>query len=424
MRSFRRFVLALLLAGVHSSVVAANWPAWRGPEGIGVTRETGFPTRWSVRENVRWHMPLPDSGNSTPIVWNDRVFITQAIAKEHRRTLMCFDRRDGKLLWQSGVTFAEPEISHETNPQCSASPVTDGERVIVFHGSAGVYCYDFSGRELWRRDLGKQRHIWGNGASPMLHQNLCILNFGPGERTFLIALNKHTGETVWQVNEPGGDSGEKKPEQKSALWIGSWTTPVAASIHGRDELLMSFPNRVCAFDPKTGREFWTCEGLNPLVYTSPIYKGDVVVAMGGYNGSALAVRAGGSGDVTGTHRLWHTPRTKQRIGSGVIAGDHIYILNDPGVAECLDLKSGATVWEERLRGPGVNSTSWSSMVLTGDQIYAVNQSGDTFVVRASPRFEVISTNSVNERTLSSLAFSDKEIFLRSYEQLWCFRAER
>jgi outer membrane protein assembly factor BamB len=412
------FSVALALCPILS-LPADNWPQWRGPQGTGVSLEKNLPTRWSATENVRWSTSLPERGNSTPIVWGDRVFITQAIEKENRRTLMCFDRSNGKLLWQNGVTYAEKELTHDTNPQCSASPATGERRVFVSFGSAGLYCYDMDGKELWHRDLGKQTHIWGNAASPIIYKELCILNFGPGERTFLIAVNKTTGKTVWQHDEPGGASGEPKPGQAKPDWIGSWTTPVVAKINGRDELIMSYPGRACAFNPDDGKELWTCAGLNPLVYTSPLISDTIVVALGGYGGSALAVRAGGSGDVTATHRLWQIPKTRQRIGSGVISGDHIYILDDPGVAECIDLKTGKAVWEERLKGPGTKGDNWSSMVLADEKLFAINQSGDSFVLKANPRFEVVSTNSLHETTIASMAVSDSEIFIRTYKNLWC-----
>jgi len=409
----------ILIYLVSLPAIAANWPAWRGPLGTGVCTEKGLPLHWGTNQHVLWRAPLPERGNSTPVVWGNKIFVTQAIEKENRRTLLCFDRSNGKQLWQAGVVYPEKEMSHETNPQCSASPVTDGERVIVSFGSAGLYCYDFAGQELWHRDLGKQTHIWGNAASPMLHGELCVLNFGPGERTFLIAVNKRNGKPVWQKDEPGGDSGEKKPGQEKVEWIGSWTTPIVINVDGHEELIMSFPKRVIGFDPSSGQELWTCRGLNPLVYTSPLYGNGIVVAMGGFMGSALAVRPGGHGDVTETRRLWQIPKTKQRIGSGVISDGHIYILDDPGVAECFELETGKLVWEERLKGPGPKGDSWSSIVLSEDRCYAVNQSGDTFVLRASPKFEVLATNSLHETTISSLAVSDGNVFIRTYKNLWC-----
>ena len=363
---------------------------------------------------------LPDRGNSSPIVWGGKVFVTQAIEKEGRRTLMCLDRQNGKLLWQKGVLFKEKEATHRTNPYCSASPVTDGERVVVAHASAGLVCYDMDGKELWRRELGPQKHIWGNGASPVIYKNLVILNHGPGDPTFLVALDKTNGTEVWRHDEPGGDSGEKKDDQRGK-WLGSWTTPILVKANGKDQLLMSYPGRLAAFDPGVGKELWSCKGLNPLVYTSPLYDKGIAVAMGGYGGTALATRIGVTGDVTATHRLWTRPKEQQRIGSGVLHDGHIYILNATGVAQCINVMTGKVAWEERLMGKGPRGGSWSSMVLAGDKIYAINQSADTFILKASPKFELLAVNSLGETTQSSIAASNGELFIRTYKHLWCIR---
>jgi outer membrane protein assembly factor BamB len=410
----KNILLICCIVTTATAVCAENWPAWRGPEGTGVCREKNVPVHWSRTENVKWRKPLPERGNSTPIVWGDRIFITQAVANDGQRLVMCFDRHDGKLLWQKGPADVPKEVTHETNPYCSGSPVTDGERVIANFGSAGVWCFDFQGKELWHRDLGKQEHIWGGGTSPVLHGNLCFVNFGPGENTALVALDKKTGAIVWKREEPGGKFGHT-----SAEWLGSWSTPVVVRAGNADELIMTFPKRVAAFDPSSGEERWTCQGLNPLVYTSPLHHDGVIVAMGGFGGSALAVKTGGHGDVTETNRLWHQPKCRQRIGSGVIAGDHIYILDDPGIAECIELKTGKSIWEERLKGPGNTAQSWGSMVGADGRLYVVNQGGDAFVLKASPQFEVLATNSLGETTMGSIAVSDGELFIRTHDALWC-----
>src|SRR5215813_7670338 len=207
--------VATTLVG-HHAVRADNWPAWRGPQGTGIANERHLPLHWGTNENVLWHTPLPEPGNSTPVVWGRRIFLTQAV--NGRRTLRCFDRADGHLLWQQGPVYSQKESTHESNPYCASSAVTDGERVIAWFGSSGLYCYDFDGDEQWHRDLGLQHHIWGWGSSPILHNDLCVLNFGPGEQTFLIAVNKQTGKTVWRVEEPGGASGETKPGQEKPDW--------------------------------------------------------------------------------------------------------------------------------------------------------------------------------------------------------------
>ena len=413
--TFRLFCLGLVCT---SFLYSENWPTWRGPFGTGVSPEKQFPTKWSHKENIRWRISLVERGNSSPVIWGDKVFVTQSIEKTKSRQLICINRVDGKTLWARSVKHAEMELTHRTNPFCSASPVTDGERVIVSHASAGMFCYDMDGKELWRRNLGEQRHIWGNGASPLIYKGLCILNFGPGKRTFLVAVNKSNGTTVWQHDELGGHTGEKK-EGEGNIWVGSRATPIIIKSQEKGELLMSYPNRIVSFDPSNGKEVWNCKGLNPLVYTSPIYENGIVVAIGGFRGTAMAVRTGGKGDVTDTHQLWTRPKEKQRIGSGVLANGYIYILNEDGVAQCIEAKQGKVVWEERLRGPGGNGKSWSSMVVAGDKLYAINQSGDAFILRAAPRYQLLAVNSLGEMTQSSMAFSGGEIFVRTYNALWC-----
>ncbi|HEY6167139.1 MAG TPA: PQQ-binding-like beta-propeller repeat protein [Verrucomicrobiae bacterium] len=429
MKTILRFfaVVCLLCLFVANSSRAGNWPAWRGPLGTGICEEKNLPTKWSATENVKWRIALPEAGNSTPIVWGDRVFVTQAVGA--RRTLMCFNRADGKLLWQVGVTTKEKEPTHGTNPYCSPSPVTDGARVIVSFASDGMFCYDFSGKELWKRtDLGRQIHIWGAGVSPVIYGSLCFLNFGPGETTYVLAVDKKTGKTVWKKDEDTGygktQPGQDEKGKQRSTYIGSWTTPTIMKVEGKDQLLMSWPKRLAAYDPATGKELWTCSGLNPLVYTSPIYEDGVVAALGGFSGMAIGVRAGGSGDVTASRRLWHHPRSPQRIGSGVMKDGKIYIHNDPGTAMCLDLKTGAEIWSERLQGAGKTGQNWSSVMLSEDKCYTITQGGDCFVFRAAPKFELISVNSLGERSNSSIVPSNGELFIRTHAALYCIASKK
>ncbi len=422
-------LLAAIVATVDNVAVAANWPNWRGPQNLGISGESNLPLTWSPTENIAWKLKLPERGNSTPIVWENRVFLTQPLEQEGRRTLMCVDAADGKLLWQVGTDYADKEPTHPTNPYCSASPVTDGERVIVWYGSAGVFCYDFQGNELWRQDLGIQEHEWGYAASPVLHGDLCFLNFGPGKREFVVALNKHTGEPVWQFDvpqptRPDVAEDEKTPEQRNDELRGSWSTPLVIRVDGHDELILTLPERVIAFDPATGEQLWNCEGLGSLVYTSPMWGDGVLVALGGYHRASLAVRPGGRGDVTETHRLWHQPKSKLRLGSGVIHKGHIYVSDMQGVAQCLDLHSGEPVWEQRLKATDGDNATWSSMILTADErLYLLNQAGDTFVLRARPKFELLATNPLGETTNASTVISAERIFVRTHEHLWCIGGE-
>jgi outer membrane protein assembly factor BamB len=415
--------LFLALHSVSSTATAADWPQWRGPKGDGVSEETKAPLHWNSQSNVLWKTALPDEGNSTPIIVGNRVFITQAIASENRRTVMAFDANTGKELWRKGTVYTEKEESHETNPQASSSPSSDGKRVVAWFGSAGVFCYDLDGKELWKRDLGKHHHAWGYGASPIFYKDLCILNFGPGTNASLIALNKETGKTVWQRELPeihpptrtDGFAGRAKG------MIGSWSTPILVQHGGKDHLIMSMANELHSIDPSNGKTRWFSKGLNPLVYTSPIAtpKGEVVVAMGGYMGTAIAVRNGGEGDVTATHKMWEQQKHKSGIGSGVIVGNQVYFLAGP-ILHCADLQTGSTLWSERIEGLSAGSDSWSSMVKIGDHLYVLNHSSDGIVLKASEKFEPVAVNKLDEEQCrSSIAVSGGRLFIRTHKNLWC-----
>ena len=407
----RREILAgALLTGLATAVRADNWPGFRGPLGIGECAEKTVPLRWTATENIRWKTPLPAPSMSSPIVWGDRVFITQALDKEGRsRAVLCFNRKDGNELWRGVTAFTGMESTYSGEPHfCSGTPATDGQRVVAVLGSAGAVCYDMAGKELWKRDLGKAEQIWGSAMSPVIWKDLVFINFGPGENTFLIALDKKTGKDVWRVDNPGKYGTDPKD------WIGSWSAPLLTRLGGRDELIMSWPQAVRSFDPRTGKELWRCGGLGNLVYTSPLISPEVIVAMGGFMGPAVGIRTGGSGDVTATHQLWRHERSPQRIGSGVVVGEHIYITNAIGTAQCMELKTGKTLWEERAGG-----NSWSSMVHAAGRLYFTDQAGETVVLAAKPQFQVLTRNPLGERNQATLAISNGEIFLRTYGHLWC-----
>jgi len=418
-----RIVTAVVaVCGLTSAASADNWPGWRGSGGQGQCGEKSLPLKWGPTENVRWKVALPDAGSSTPAVWGDRVFVTQAsektvwppkgsnggIAKARKRSLLCFARADGKLLWQSDVIYDEEESTHPTNPFCSASPATDGERVIVSHGSAGLHCYDFEGKELWKVDAGKMEHQWGNASSPVLYEDLCILWCGPGDKQFVLAVNKKTGAKVWEHQEPAGD-GKK--------FIGSWSTPILAKVGGKDQLLLSVVLKLKGLDPKTGTELWSCDGLGNLVYTSPLFADGIAVAMSGYGGPALGVKLGGSGDIT-RDRVWHHPKNPQRIGSGVVVGDHVYMVEDDGRPHCFELKTGQELWQSQIeKRPG--GGAWGSMVHADGRLYITDRGGTTMIFKADPKFELLGTNRLGEHTDASIAVSNGDLFLRTYKTLWC-----
>ena len=421
-RLFRFTLLVALCVGWSFASQAGNWPSWRGDlAGTGIVRDGELPLKWDTKKNVRWRVPLPDRGNSTPIVWGDKVFVTQATESDKQRYVMCFDKKNGALLWQKGVKYTKPEQTHKTNPYCSGSPVTDGRVVVANYASAGVAAYDLDGEELWHRDLGPQEHVWGNGTSPVLFGDICILYHGPGPNSTLYGLDKLSGRTLWKRKIEEKDDAKRVDgfRGRNGGIIGAFTTPIVVEANGRHEVILSGANILWAFNPEDGGEFWKCSGLNPLVYTSPVYDGNVVLSMGGYFGASIAVKPGGKGDVT-AKRVWHDPRSKKnRLGTAVIRNGYAFFANMSGFAECVDMKTGKVVFEERLPSTANNAASWASPILVGDRVYVTNQSGDTNVFRAGPKFELLATNSVGEYSNSTLAASDGAIFLRTHKSLWC-----
>jgi outer membrane protein assembly factor BamB len=394
-----------------SPVRGENWPAWRGPTGQGLAASRDLPTKWSAADNVKWKIALPDDGNSTPIVWGDRIFLTQATDKGKKRSLWCLDRKDGSKLWEKTVQFDGQEPKHATNTYCAASPVTDGERIVVSYGSAGVYCYDFAGKEQWRRDLGPCRHIWGNASSPVIYKDLVILNFGPNEKTFLLAMNKTDGKDAWRVDAEG---------KKEADFFGSWSTPVIAEVKGRPELVMSWPGVVKAYHPDNGSLLWSCKGLEKdkgddrLTYTSPLVSDEVIVSAAGFGGPTIGIKTGGTGDITQSHRLWRVPANPQRIGSGILLGEHAYVVNEPGIA-CIEAKTGKELWAKPVPG-GV----WSSIVCADGKLYFVSQKGVTYVLAAKPDISVIAENALDGATTrASIVPGAGELLIRTYKHLWC-----
>jgi outer membrane protein assembly factor BamB len=406
---------------------AANWPTWRGPRGDSVSPESNFPIQWNQETNVRWKVALPARGNSSPIIWNDLVMVTQSTDDGQRRSLMAWNRSDGTVAWEHSILYKQPETKHQDNTYCASSPVTDGERIFVSYASAGLYCYDMHGKVLWHRDLGPQKHAWGDGSSPILHEETLIFFHGPGPESKLYALDKKTGKDLWVMEQPAYQADASREDGfkgNQQGMIGSFATPLLT--HGnenRTEIIMTFPEWIGGIDVETGQTQWSCEGLNPLVYSSPMLAKDAVVVMGGYFGPVISIRLGGQGDVTKTHRLWKTGRTPHRLGTGVIKDGHIYVFDRPGLLHCMNLQSGKTVFEERVRGQGANPAIWGSAILAGDKLYTVNQSGETIIARASPSFELIAMNPLEEPCNATPAFSDGEIFIRTHAHLWCIGSE-
>lgn len=391
---------------------------FRGIDGNGIAREKEFPLSWDAEKNVKWKTALPAKGNGSPIVSNGRVFLVSANKEGTQRSLLCLDRKSGKQLWEQRVSYSGENKTHKTNPYGSSTPAADGEKVVVWHSSAGLYCYDFEGKEIWHRDLGEFKHMWGYGSSPVLHEGKIFLHCAPGARVFVTAIDLETGKTLWKTDEVQKGNGERNENNK---YMGSWTTPVLAEIDGAWQVICSMSTRVNAYDPETGSILWSCEGLSgkkgDLAYASPLVLGDVCIAFAGFGGPAMGIKLGGKGDITDESRLWRVEKNPQRIGSGIFLNGYVYLANaGPNTFQCINPKTGEVLWQERSGGPA----HWGSMVYAAGHIFVTNQSGTTFVINPdSQKLEIVGKNTIEEGSNSTPAFSDGEIFLRTFENIYC-----
>lgn len=416
-------ILSALALFLHASTlmdaVGEDWSSFRGASGNGTTLETETPLQWSATEGIRWTAPLPRGANGSPIVAGGRVFVTSAEDDDgHKRGLYCFDADSGEPLWQRTVNFDQTMPTHKTNPYGGSTPACDGERVIVWHGSAGLFAYDMQGEPLWSRDLGEFRHMWGYGTSPVIVGNRVILHSGPGKRVFVFALNLETGDTLWQHEEPVIGDGERNSDGN---YMGSWATPVVIERDDRKIAVCAFATRVCGLDVSDGHVVWHCDGLvgerGDLAYSSPMIEGDVCVMVGGFKGPSMGFNLGGQGDLTTANRLWRSEDNPQNIGTGLMLGEYVYRVGaGPNFIDCLEAKTGRVVWQQRAG----DKAFWGSIAYDGNNAFATDQSGTTFVFKPSTGgLRMIAKNELGDTCNATPALANNRIYIRTYKQLWC-----
>ena len=410
-----RIIAALgVVVCAASHLFADNWPQWRGPQLNGTTAETNLPTRWSKTDGVAWSLSLPAWSGSTPIVWNNRIFLN--VAEGPGVWLWCVDRATGNVVWKRQVAAGNRQIRKQN--MSSPSPVTDGTHVWVMTGTGVLKAFDFEGKERWTRDIqadyGLFGQLYGYGSSPLLFESSIYVQVLHGSHTaepsYLLRLDKLTGQTLWRV-ERSSNARQESPD--------AYTTPTIVRDGTRATLVVSGADVVTGHDPTTGAEVWRAEGLNPTgdgifrIIASP-FTHDGIVYAPTRERPMLAVRAGGRGDVTRSHVLWRFTNGPD-VPTPVTDGIYLYVVNDRGIMWCLDAKTGAPVYErQRLR----SSTYTGSPVLADGKIYVTNEDGLTSVVRTGANFEVLAENDMEEYTLSSPAISDGQIFIRTDKALY------
>ena len=421
----RRLVMVIggiaFVAGLNQGAVRAeNWPNWRGPTRDGVSVETNLPVEWDTERNVAWKLAMPDWTGSTPIVWEDRIFLS--VADGRNLELWCIDRNTGQPVWKRLLGNGNHR-EHKQN-MSSPSPVTDGERVWVMTGTGILKAFDFEGEELWMRDISRDYGAfglnWGYASSPLLHAEALYVQVLHGMRTddpsYVLRIAGDTGETVWR---------QERPTQAVRESPDSYTTPTLVRNGAAVEIVVTGGDAVTGHDPDTGRELWRADGLNPRrrrgyrIVASPVVRDGLIFAPSRVR-PMLALRPGGRGDVLDSHVVWRTDNGPD-VPTPVTDGEYVYIVNDQGIVYVHEARTGTLVYGRQRIQRGTYS---ASPVLADGKIYVTNEAGLTTVFRTGPRFEVVAQNALDDYCLSSPAISNGQIFIRTAGYLYAIGQRR
>ena len=435
------FVIVLLSSVVvlTNTAGAANWPQWRGPGGTGVSAETNLPGEWSPAKNIRWKTPVAGRGHSSPVVWGNKIFLTTAIEgdvvpgakavthmdegkeflhpdsvgadRKHTFKVICLNADTGKILWEQTAFEGTPyDDRHRKNSFASSTPATDGKLVYAFFGTEGLFAYDLNGKLAWKANLGKLGTLgMGTGTSPILHENLVIVQCDEesGAASFIVALDKKSGKEVWRT-----------PRKVQA----SWATPILVAGSGRTELIASGNETVIAYDPATGKELWRHKGVESNAIPSPVANQQMVFVSAGFPEKiVMAIKLGASGDL-GDSVIWKYSKGTAYVPSPILYGDYLYLTTDRGILTCLDARTGEVKYEGG-RIP-IPATFTASPIAFEGKILLTSEDGDTFVVKAGPKHEILGTNSVGEPVYASPAVADGKIFIRGEKNIYCVQQSK
>lgn len=385
----------------------ANWPRWRGPQGNGHSDETNLPVKWDASA-VRWRVELDGVGQSSPIVWGDRLFVTSAKASDDdrvERSVHCLNRKDGTILWTRLASTGSAEAIHRMNSWATPSCAVDGERVVAYFGQGGIHCYNFAGKKLWSHDLGQFPGTWGTAASPVIVDEMVIQNCDAQGKSYLIAYDRQTGKQIWRTAR------QDSPR-------GGWSTPIVINIGRRRELILNGEYGVQSYDPANGKELWFCQGFNGRGSPTPVLGKGLLYVINGKPGDVYSVRPGGLGDVTKTHMAWHTRRGGGRdLPSPIYVDGFLFTVNMAGIATCYDSATGRELWKQRLGG----RFSGSPIAAKG-LIYLQDEAGDVVVIRPGNKLDIVATNRLgvkDEIFRASLAPVGGAMFCRSNRAVYC-----
>lgn len=424
------------LSFLAESAAAGNWPQWRGPDGSGVSNEKNLPSEWSPTKNIKWKTPIEGRAHSSPIVWGKLIFLTTAVEgaevagakaakhmlgdkefvhpdsiganKKHTFKVLAIDRESGKIVWQSTAWEGTPyDDRHRKSSYAASTPATDGKMVYAWFGSEGLYAYDFKGKLAWKAQVGNIATLgMGTATSPILYENVVIVQADEdnGETSTIVAFDKKTGKEVWK-------------ESRKGVQV-SWSTPMLVRTAKRAELIASGTEFIIAYDPATGKELWRHKGVESNSIPSPVANNEFVYLVAGYPTKiAMAIRLGQTGDLTGTpNAIWKYAKGTAYVPSPILYGDYLYLTTDRGILTALDAKTGEVKYEGG-RTP-VPATFTASPVAFEGKILMTSEDGDTFIIKAGPKHEIIGTNSIGEPVYASPAIADGRIFIRGEKHLY------
>lgn len=430
-------LIGVLPVGTGAAPLEEQWPQFRGPLSTGVAPHADPPIEWSEEKNIRWKTKLPGKGHSSPVVWDDRIFLTAAIPagellptpkysgrpgahnnlpvkQSWRFVSICIDRKDGKILWERTLVKLLPhEGGHESGTLASASPVVDGEHVFAFFGSHGLFCLNHDGNIIWKTDLGDQftKHGHGEGASPALYQDVLIVNWDHEEKSFVVAFEKASGKVKWRRERDEGTS---------------WATPIVIENDGREQVIVSGTKAIRSYDLKTGDVIWQCSGLADNVVASPVAETGYVYAASSYNfQSMLAIKlAGASGDITDKPEnvMWNRRKRTPYVPSPLLYNGALYYLSHyQGVLSRVIGKTGEEP-SGPFRLPGLHDI-YASPVAAAGRIYLLDRSGVMVVIKHGDKPEPLGVNQLDDRFSATPALVGKEMFLRGENFLYSVQEE-
>ncbi len=440
-RWYTRLVSIVRLAVflVVSTAAAQNWPSFRGPDASGVADGNKLPVAWDVAKgtNIAWNTPIPGLAHSSPIVWGDRIFVTTAVSSKpdasfkrglfgegdasddrtvQQWKLLCLNSKTGAILWERLAYKGVPkEKRHMKATYANATPATDGQVVVAFFGSQGLYAYDLDGKVLWTKDLGRfdvgaydvPDYEWGTASSPILYRGMVIVQCDQQKGSFLTALDRKTGETVW------------KTERNE---LPSWGTPNIYPGKDRTELVTNGSNFIRGYDPMSGKELWRLGGSSKITAPTPIYAGDLILVASGRRPEApiFAIRAGASGDITQSGSVaWSKTQRGPYMPTPLFYRDMLYVLANQGILDAYDFKTGKEIYRERV--PNQGSGFSASPVAADGKIYLSSEDGDISVVNSGATFEVLKTNTMDEPVMATPAISGGLLIVRTQHHVYGIR---